>query len=84
MISICFNVNWANLCILTKIHSYLQSLITISPKAFNSTLTIQEIPRPTDGLPDCRKTKKKFSPFFKELDNEVINSQFLSSRLRQY
>ena len=71
MISICFN--WANLCILTKIHSYLQGLITISPKAINSTLTIQEIPRPTVGLPDCRKTKKKFSPLFNELDNEVIS-----------
>ena len=61
MISICFN--WANLCILTKIHSYLQGLITISPKAINSTV----------GLPDCRKTKKKFSPLFNELDNEVIS-----------
>ena len=39
MISICFN--WTNLCILAKIHSYLQSVITISLKA------IQEIPRPT-------------------------------------
>ena len=37
-VTICFN--WANLCILAKIHSYLQSLITISLKAINSTLTI--------------------------------------------
>ena len=81
MISICFN--WANLCILAKIHCNLQGLITISPEAINSTLTIQEIPRPTVGLPDCRKAKK-FSPFFKELDNDVINSQSRSSRLRQY
>ena len=45
MISICFN--WANLCTLAKIHSYLQGLITISPKAINSTLTIKKFP----GLP---------------------------------
>ena len=37
----------ANLCILAKIHSYLQGSVTISPKAMNSTLIIQEIPRPT-------------------------------------
>ena len=30
-----------------NIHSYLQGLITIHPKATNSTLTIPEIPRPT-------------------------------------
>ena len=36
-----------NLCVLAKIHSYLQGLITISLKVINSTLTIQEIPRPT-------------------------------------
>ena len=30
-----------------NIHSYLQGLITISSKATNSTLIIQEIPRPT-------------------------------------
>ena len=35
MIFISFN--WANLCILAKIHSYL----------YGSTLTIQEIPRPS-------------------------------------
>ena len=30
-----------------KIHSHPQGLITNSPKAINSTLTIQKIPRPT-------------------------------------
>ena len=45
MISICFN--WVNLCVLEKIQSYLQGLITISLKAINSTLTLQGIPRPT-------------------------------------
>ena len=79
MISICFN--WANLCILAKIHSYLQGLITISPKAINSILTKQEILRPTFYC----KTLKKFSPFFQgpkvfnSLDNEVVNSPSLSS-----
>ena len=79
MISICFN--WANLCILAKIHSYLQGLITISPKAINSILTTQEILRPTFYC----KTLKKFSPFFQgpkvfnSLDNEVVNSPSLSS-----
>ena len=79
MISICFN--WANLCTLAKIHSYLQGLITISPKAVNSILTTQEILRPTFYC----KTLKKFSPFFQgpkvfnSLDNEVVNSPSLSS-----
>ena len=80
MISICFN--WANLCILAKIHSYLQGLITISPKAINSTLTTHS---QAYRLPYCRTNTKKFSPFFQgpkffnSLDNEVINSQSLSS-----
>ena len=82
MISICFN--WANLCILAKIHSYLQGLITISPKAINSILTTQEILRPTFYC-IVVQTLEKFSPFFQgpkffnSLDNEVINSPFLSS-----
>ena len=81
MISICFN--WANLCILAKILSYLQGLITISLKAINSTLTIQEIPRPT--VYRVVVQTKKFSSFFQglkffySLDNKVINSQSLSS-----
>ena len=33
--------------ILTKIHSRLQGFVTKSSKAINSTVTIQEIPRPT-------------------------------------
>ena len=33
--------------ILTKIHSCLQGFVTKSSKAINSTVTIQEIPRPT-------------------------------------
>ena len=82
MISICFK--WVNLCILAKNYSYLQGLITISRKATNLTLTIQEIPRPT-YLTHCRTNTKKFSPFlqghklFNSLDNEVIKSQSLSS-----
>ena len=64
MISICFN--WANLCILAKIHSYLQGLITISPKAINSTLTIQEIPRPT-VYRIVVQTLRSSRPFFKGL-----------------
>ena len=64
MISICFN--WANLCILAKIHSYLQSLITISLKAINSTLTIQEIPRPT-VYRIVVQTRRSSRPFFKGL-----------------
>ena len=81
--SVCFN--WANLCILAKIHSYLQGLITISPKAINSTLTLQEIPRPTVYRIVVQTCTKKFSPFFQgpklfnSLVNEVINSQSLSS-----
>ena len=72
MISICFN--WANLCILAKIHSYLQGLITISLKAINSTLTIQEIPRPTvyrivvQTLRDCS--------LFMPKEGSVIFKQF--------
>ena len=82
MISICFN--WANLCIPAKIHSYLQGLITISPKAINSILTTQEILRPSLYC-IVVQTLKKFSPFFQgpkffnSLDNEVINSPSLSS-----
>ena len=64
MISICFN--WANLCILAKIHSYLQGLITISPKAINSTLTTQEIPRPT-VYRIVVQTLRSSRPFFKGL-----------------
>ena len=64
MISICFNL--ANLCILAKIHSYLQGLITISPKAINSTLTIQEIPRPT-VYRIVVQTLRSSRPFFKGL-----------------
>ena len=64
MISICFN--WANLCILAKIHSYLQGLITISLKAINSTLTIQEIPRPT-VYRIVVQTLRSSRPFFKGL-----------------
>ena len=64
MISICFN--WVNLCILAKIHSYLQSLITISLKAINSTLTIQEIPSPT-VYRIVVQTRKSSRPFFKGL-----------------
>ena len=64
MIPICFN--WANLCILAKIHSYLQGLITISPKAINSTLTTQEIPRPT-VYHIVVQTLRSSRPFFKGL-----------------
>ena len=35
---------------------------TISPKAINSTLTMQEIPRHT--VYRCQTNTKKFSPFF--------------------
>ena len=74
---------WANLCILAKIHSYLQGLITISLKAINSTLTIQEIPRPTVYrivVQTLRRSRPFQGPkFFNSLNNEVINSQSLSS-----
>ena len=56
--------NWASLCIFSKIHSYLQGLITISPKAINSTLTIHS---QAYRLPYCRTNTKKFSPFLKGL-----------------
>ena len=61
MISICFNC-WANLCILARI----QGLITISLKAINSTLTIQEIPRPT-AYRIVVQTLRSSRPFFKGL-----------------
>ena len=82
MISICFNR--ANLCILAKIQSYFQGLITISPDAINSTLTTQEIPRPTVYrivVQTLRSSRPFFQgpKFFNSLDNEVINSQSLSS-----
>ena len=80
MISICFN--WANLCILAKIHSYLQGLITISLKAINSTLTIQEIPRPTA----CRivvQTLRSSRPFFKGL-SFLIHLTMRSSTLNPF
>ena len=64
MISISFN--WANLCILAKSHSYLQSLITISLKAINSTLPIQEIPRRT-VYRIVVQTRRSSRPFFKGL-----------------
>ena len=64
MISICFN--WANLCILAKILSYLQGLTTISLKAVNSTLTIQEIHWPTVYL-IVIQTLTSSRPFFKGL-----------------
>ena len=64
MISICFN--WANLCILAKIHSYLQGLITISLKAINSTLTIQEISMPA-VYRIVVQTLRSSRPFFKGL-----------------
>ena len=64
VLSICFN--WANLCFLAKVRSYLQGLITISPKAINSTLTIQEIPRPTIYR-IVKQTLRSFCPFFKGL-----------------
>ena len=50
----------ANLCILAKIHSYLQGSITISPKAMNSTLIIQEIPRPTSATRIVQQTLRSF------------------------
>ena len=50
--------------ILAKIHFYLQSLITISLKAINSTLTIQEIPRPT-VYRIVVQTRRSSRPFFK-------------------
>ena len=69
MISICFNS--ANL------YSFLQGLLmTIFPKAINSTLTIQEIPRPTVYRIVVQTLRTKF---FNLLGNEVINSQSLSS-----
>ena len=52
--------------LLAKIHSYLQGLITISPKAINSTLTIQEIPRPT-VYRIVVQTLRSSRPFFKGL-----------------
>ena len=64
MISICFN--WANLCILAKIHSFLQGLITITLKAINSTLTIHEISRPT-VYRIVVQTLTSSLPFFKSL-----------------
>ena len=64
MISICFS--WASLCIFAKIHSYLQGLITISLKAINSTLTIQEILRPI-VYRIVVKTLRSSRPFFKGL-----------------
>ena len=64
MISICFNR--ANLCILAKIQSYFQGLITISPDAINSTLTTQEIPRPT-VYRIVVQTLRSSCPFFKGL-----------------
>ena len=64
VLSICFN--WANLCFLAKVRSYLQGLITISPKAINSTLTIQEIPRPT-VYRIVVQTRRSSRPFFKGL-----------------
>ena len=66
----------ANLSILAKIHSYLQGSITISPKAMNSTLIIQEIPRPTVCHAYCPTSTKKF---FNSLENQVINSKSLPS-----
>ena len=62
MISICFN--WANLCILAKILSYLQGFKTISLKAINFTLTIQEILRPTIYC-IVVQTLRSSRPFFK-------------------
>ena len=41
-----FSTHAHSFCILAKIHSHLQGVITLSPKAINSTLTIQEIFRP--------------------------------------
>ena len=73
MISICFN--WANLCILAKIHSYLQGLITISPKAINSTLTTQEIPWPT-VYRIVAQTLISSLPFFKGLTRSSTLNPF--------
>ena len=50
-------------CILAKIHSHLRSLITISPQAINSTLTVQEFPRP-NVYRIVVQTTKTFLPFF--------------------
>ena len=61
-----FKDNWANLCILAKIHSYPQTLITNSLKAINSTPTIQEIPRPT-VYRIVVQTRRSSRPFFKGL-----------------
>ena len=65
---------------------HLQGFITIvSPKAINSTLTMQEIQRPTIYHNYCRTNTKKFLPFYQgpkflnSLDNKVISSQSLSS-----
>ena len=62
MISICFN--WANLCILAKILSYPQGFKTISLKAINFTLTIQQILRPTIYC-IVVQTLRSSRPFFK-------------------
>ena len=61
MISICFNC-WANLYILARI----QGLVTISLKAINSTLTIQEISRPA-VYRIVVQTLRSSRPFFKGL-----------------
>ena len=80
MISICFN--WANLCILAKIHSYRQDLITISPKAINSILTIKAVPRPT-VYRIVEQTLSSSRLFFKDL-NFLIHSTARSSTLSPF
>ena len=80
MISTCFN--WANLCILAKILSYLQGLITISLKAINSTLTIQEILRPTIYR-IVVQTVRSSRPFFKGV-SFLIHLTMRSSTLNPF
>ena len=61
-----FSTHAHSFCILAKIHSHLQGLITISPKSINPTLTVQEFPRPT-AYRIVVQTLRSSRPFFKGL-----------------
>ena len=76
MIFICFNQ--ANLCILAKIHSCIQSFITI-----NSTLTILEIPRPT-VYPFVEQTLRCSQLFFSRAEVFLIKLITKSSTLDRF
>ena len=82
MISICFN--WANLCILAK-NSFLPPKFNNNFSQSNQFHSYNTRNSQAYRLPYCRTNTKKSSPFFQgpkffnSLDNEVINSQSLSS-----